>query len=90
MPERTISPSQGLRIWSQEKHQIRIRNISNITNANAICSSSVADPGCLSRILIFTHPGSRISDPKTAMKDRGEKVFVVIPFFGAIKFTKLN
>ncbi len=26
-----------------------------------------------SRILIFTHPGSRISDPKTAMKDRGEK-----------------
>jgi hypothetical protein len=25
--------------------------------------SSVADPGCLSRILIFTHPGSRISDP---------------------------
>jgi hypothetical protein len=24
---------------------------------------SVADPGSLSRILIFTHPGSRISDP---------------------------
>ncbi len=24
---------------------------------------SVADPGCLSRILIFTHPGSRIWDP---------------------------
>jgi hypothetical protein len=23
-------------------------------------NSSVADPGCLSRILIFTHPGSRI------------------------------
>jgi hypothetical protein len=23
----------------------------------------VADPGCLSRIVIFTHPGSRISDP---------------------------
>jgi hypothetical protein len=33
---------------------------------------SVADPGCLSRILIFTHPdpdfyppGSRISDPRS-------------------------
>jgi hypothetical protein len=25
-------------------------------------SSSVADPGCLSRIPIFTHPGSRIPD----------------------------
>jgi hypothetical protein len=26
-----------------------------------------------SRILIFTHSGSRISDPKTATKERGEK-----------------
>jgi hypothetical protein len=34
--------------------------------------SSVADPGCLSRILIFTHSGSRISDPKT-VKKRGVK-----------------
>jgi hypothetical protein len=25
---------------------------------------SVAHPGCLSRILIFVHPGSRIPDPK--------------------------
>jgi hypothetical protein len=43
-----------------------------------------------SRILIFTHPGSRIPDPKTAMKDRGEKKLVVISFFGAINVTKLN
>jgi hypothetical protein len=57
----------------------------------------VADPGCLSRILIFSHPGSRIPDsgsripdPKTAMKDIGGKKFVVIPFFGVINFTKLN
>jgi hypothetical protein len=49
----------------------------------------VADPGC-SRILIFTHPGSRISDPKTATKERGEKKFVVIPFFVATNFTKLK
>jgi hypothetical protein len=41
-----------------------------------------------SRILIFTHPGSRISDPgfripepKTATKERGEKKLVVIPFY---------
>jgi hypothetical protein len=49
--------------------------------------TSVADPGCLSRILIFTHHwswipdfGSRITDPKTSTKERGEKKFVVIPF----------
>jgi hypothetical protein len=51
---------------------------------------SVADPGCLSRILIFTHPGSRIPDPKTATKERGEKKFDVIPFYVATNFTKLN
>jgi hypothetical protein len=33
--------------------------------------TSVADPGCLSRILIFTHPGSRIR--KQQSKERGEK-----------------
>jgi hypothetical protein len=52
------------------------------------CSiASVADPGCLSRILIFTHPGSRIPDlgsripdPKTVTKVRGEKKFVIILF----------
>jgi hypothetical protein len=57
--------------------------------------SSVADPGCLtsdpgSRILIFTHPGSRIPDPKTAMKDIGEKKFVFIPFFWSHKFHKIE
>jgi hypothetical protein len=46
---------------------------------------SVADPGCLSRILIFTHPGS----PKTATKERGEKI-VVTPFYVATNFTKLH
>jgi hypothetical protein len=48
----------------------------------------VADPGCLSGILIFTHPGSRIPDPKTATKERGEKKFV-ITFYVATNFTKL-
>jgi hypothetical protein len=32
-----------------------------------------------SRILIFTHPGSRILDPKRATKDRCEKIFFVKP-----------
>jgi hypothetical protein len=41
-----------------------------------------------SRILIFTHPGSRIPDPKTGTKERGEQKFVVIPFFVATNFTK--
>jgi hypothetical protein len=44
-----------------------------------------------SRILIFTHPGSRILDPKTAMKDRGKKICCHrYLYFGAINFTKLN
>jgi hypothetical protein len=41
-----------------------------------------------SRILIFTHPGSRISDLKTATEERSEKQFVVIPFYVATNFTK--
>ena len=43
-------------------------------------ATSVADPGCL----------SRIPDPKTAKKERGEKKFVVIPFYVATNFTKLQ
>jgi hypothetical protein len=38
--------------------------------------SSDADPRCL----------SRIPDPKTATKERGEEQFVVIPFFCSHKF----
>jgi hypothetical protein len=32
---------------------------------------SVAVPGCLSRILIFVHPGSLIPDPKNSNKREG-------------------
>jgi hypothetical protein len=49
------------------------------------CSVADVYPG--SRILIFTHLGSRIPDlgsripdPNTATKERGEKKFVVITF----------
>jgi hypothetical protein len=51
---------------------------------------SVADPGCLSRILIFTHPGSRIPDPKTRTKERGEKKLLSYLFFVGKNFTKLQ
>jgi hypothetical protein len=43
-----------------------------------------------SQIQIFTHPGSGIPDPKTATKERGEKKFVVLPFYVATNFTKLK
>jgi hypothetical protein len=48
----------------------------------------IPEPG--SRILIFTHPGSRIPDPKTATKERSGKKFFVIPFYVATNFTKLK
>jgi hypothetical protein len=49
-----------------------------------------------SRILICTHPGSRISDlgsriqdPKKTTKERGEKKLSVKPFYVAKKFNKI-
>jgi hypothetical protein len=42
-----------------------------------------------SRILIFTHPGSRIPDPKTATKETGENKLDVKPFYVATKFNKI-
>ncbi len=41
-----------------------------------------------SRILIFTHPGSRIPYPKTATKERGEKI-CCHTFLGSHKFHKI-
>jgi hypothetical protein len=54
--------------------------------------TSVADPGFLSRILIFVHAGW-ISDPgsKNSNKREGfKKKFGVLPFFVATKTTKLK
>jgi hypothetical protein len=48
----------------------------------------IPDPG--SWFLPIPDPGSRIPDPKTVTKDRGEKFFFVQPFFVATNFTKLN
>jgi hypothetical protein len=52
--------------------------------------ASVADPGCLSRIPDPDFDPSRIPDPKTATEERGERKFVVIPFYVATNFTKLK
>ncbi len=54
--------------------------------------ASVADPGCWSRIPDPDFYPSRIPDPKTATKERGEKKFVVITFYVpvATNFTKLQ
>ncbi len=53
-------------------------------------ATSVADPGCLSRIPDPDFYPFRIPDPKTASKERGEKKLFVIPFFVTTNFTKLN
>jgi hypothetical protein len=54
-------------------------------------SLSVADPGCLSRILIFTHPGSRISDPgsKNSIKREGLKKISCHNLLCSHKFHKI-
>jgi hypothetical protein len=52
--------------------------------------TSVANPGCLSRIPDPDFYPFRIPDPKTATKERGEKKFVVKPFFVGTNFTKLK
>jgi hypothetical protein len=43
-----------------------------------------------SRILIFTHPRSRIPDPKTAITERGEKKINCHTFFCRHKFHKIE
>jgi hypothetical protein len=60
-----------------------------------ILFTSVADPGCLSRIpdpdfypSRIPDPGSGIPDPKTGRKESGEKIFFVKHFFVATNFTK--
>jgi hypothetical protein len=52
------------------------------SNCSFVCTlGSVADPECLSRIPDQDFYPSRIPDPKTATKERGEKKLVVIPFY---------
>jgi hypothetical protein len=51
--------------------------------------NSVADPECLSRIPDTDFYPSRIPDPKTATKERGEKKFSCHPFFYSNNFNKV-
>jgi hypothetical protein len=51
---------------------------------------TTADPGCLSRIPIFTQPGFWIPDRIPKQQQRGEKIFFVIPFYVDTNFTKLK
>jgi hypothetical protein len=67
-----------------------VKNAVRISGSERIISvfSSVADPGCLSRIPDPDFYPSQIPDPKTAAKERSEeKKFVVIPFFVATNVT---
>jgi hypothetical protein len=68
---------------------IRIQLFSFHSNPDPDPASSVADPGFLSLIPDPDFYPSRIPDPKTATKERGEKKFDVIPFYVATNFTKL-
>jgi len=47
---------------------------------------SVADPGCLSRIMIYTHPGSRIQKQQ---QKRGVKQICCHTFLCSHKFHKI-
>ncbi len=66
-------------------HQIAVLRIRDVYPGSRMF---IPDPG--SWFLPVPDPGSLISDPKTATKERGEKKFVVIPFYVATNFTKLN
>ncbi len=48
----------------------------------------IPDPGSWFFFLPIPDPGSRISDPKTGRKERGEKIFFVKHFFLTTNFTK--
>ncbi len=84
--------------WQQQERRCRTREAlsprirlpsalaCNINRKKYKAVRSVADPGCLSRILIFVHPGSRISDPRYRIPDpktstkKGWNKLVVLPF----------
>ncbi len=70
----------------------RVRNMASQSVSFFFPVLRIRDLYPWSRILIFTHSGSRISDPgsKNSNKREGWKKFVVKPFFVAINFTKLN
>jgi hypothetical protein len=79
----------------RSKHSLRKR-CAQSTPSSRTPGSTVADPGCLSLIpdsdfypSRIPDLGSRIPNPKTATKERDEKISC-LPFFVATNFTKLK
>jgi hypothetical protein len=62
-----IEGGGGFSLWPYTVGPVRMKGLHSQTERKII---SVAYPGCLSRILILNHPGSRIPDPKTETKER--------------------
>jgi hypothetical protein len=87
---RRCSFVKGLFAKTRGLHKDIIPERNNGPGRLAIIVSSVADPGCLSRIPDPDFYPSRIPDPKTATKEKGEKKFVVISSFVATNLTKLQ
>ncbi len=74
-------------------NMVRLKNYLNKKTTkskllNMVSAIRAADPGCLSRNLIFTHSGSRILDQKTATKERSEKKLLSY-LFCSHKFHKI-
>ncbi len=79
------------RNWEMEWFLTSGQLVWNVENPRRQCCGSgifIPDPG--SWFLPIPDLGSRIPDPKTAIKERDEKKLVVIPFFVAKNFTKLK
>ncbi len=77
-----LSPDTQLEILSKGKSKYGTILQNNVPDP----VSSVADPGCLSRILIFVHPGSRI---QIQQQKRRVKKIIVLPYSVATNMTKL-
>ncbi len=71
--------SQVSRQWFQTPIQVYCSSVLRIRDVY---------PG--SRILIFTHPGSLISDPGSRILKQQQKRIFVKPFYVATNFTKLK
>jgi hypothetical protein len=70
------------------KPHIHLHQTPTALQLQVTSGTRVADPGCLSRIPVPDF--LPIPDPKTSTKERGEKKFVLIPFYVARNFTKFK
>jgi hypothetical protein len=68
----------------------RVRYACSKKMPNSNVQTSVADPGCLSRIPDPDYYPSQVTDPTSATKEEEAKKLVVLPFFGAKNITKIK